>query len=107
MTLQRTRHELLAGLSRVTLVEALGASYFATAHLPGAVNLTPDSVDEMAATLLPDRAAEIVVYSADARCTCAHGVIRRLRALGYEHVYWYAEGKEGWAAAGLPLEVSA
>ena len=106
MTLQRTRNELLADLSRVTLVEALGTSYFANAHLPGALNLTPDRVDEMAATLLPDRGADIVVYSADERCACAHGVIRRLTALGYRRVSWYAEGKEGWAAAGLPLEVS-
>ena len=107
MIRRRTREDLLAQLSRVTLVEALGAPYYANAHLPGAVNLTPDRVDELAATLLPDPTADIVVYSADERCACAHGVIRRLAALGYERLSWYAEGKAGWTAAGLPLEVSA
>jgi rhodanese-related sulfurtransferase len=46
------------------LVETLAPEYFAKGHLPGAINLPPDQVEQLAPTLLPDQAAEIVVYCA-------------------------------------------
>lgn len=46
----------------VTLVETLPESHYHEAHLPGAINLPPDRVREMAPQLLPDKDAEIVVY---------------------------------------------
>jgi rhodanese-related sulfurtransferase len=44
------------------LVETLAPSYYSHSHLPGAINLPPDQVRELAPRLLPDKAAEIVVY---------------------------------------------
>jgi rhodanese-related sulfurtransferase len=46
------------------LVETLPATAYHHAHLPGAINLPPDSVSRLAAQLLPDKGAEIVVYCA-------------------------------------------
>jgi rhodanese-related sulfurtransferase len=46
------------------LVETLPATTYHHAHLPGAINLPPDQVTQLAPTLLPDKAAEIVVYCA-------------------------------------------
>jgi rhodanese-related sulfurtransferase len=46
------------------LVETLPATAYHHAHLPGAVNLPPDRVAELAPQLLPDKSAEIVVYCA-------------------------------------------
>lgn len=46
------------------LVETLPATAYHHAHLPGAINLPPDRVKELAPTLLPDRNADIVVYCA-------------------------------------------
>jgi rhodanese-related sulfurtransferase len=46
------------------LVETLPAIAFHHAHLPGAINLPPNQVTELALALLPDRNAEIVVYCA-------------------------------------------
>ena len=43
------------------LVETLPKVAYDHAHLPGAINLPPDEVKD-AATLLPDKTAEIVVY---------------------------------------------
>lgn len=45
------------------LVETLPAEKFKT-HLPGALNLPPDQVKQLAPQLLPDKNAEIVVYCA-------------------------------------------
>jgi hypothetical protein len=46
------------------LVETLAPEYFNHAHLPGAINLPPDRVREMAPKLLPEKTADIVVYCA-------------------------------------------
>ena len=60
-----TRDELKAKLDRrepVTLLEALPPRYFLDRHLPGAVNLPPNKVKELAPTVLPEKTADIVVY---------------------------------------------
>jgi len=46
------------------LVETLPATAYHHAHLPGAINLPPDQVTQLAPSVLPDKAAEIVVYCA-------------------------------------------
>lgn len=46
------------------LVETLPVEYYRHTHLPGAVNLPPDRIAELAPTLLPDKDADIVVYCA-------------------------------------------
>ena len=46
------------------LVETLPETAFHHAHLPGAINLPPDRVRELAPVLLSDKEADIVVYCA-------------------------------------------
>jgi rhodanese-related sulfurtransferase len=96
----RTR---LTGSVRPVLVEALGTAFYADAHLPGAVNIPPGDVDRLAPHLLPDVAAEIVVYCSGA-CTSSAAVARRLEQLGYAAVSVYEGGKEEWVEHGLPVE---
>ena len=47
------------------LVETLPLPYYRHTHLPNAINLPPNQVKELAPTLLPDKAAEIIVYCAN------------------------------------------
>ena len=47
-----------------TLVETLPAIAYEHAHLPGAINLPPDQIRDLAPKLLPNKNAEIVVYCA-------------------------------------------
>ncbi len=59
------REELKTKLDRgddFVLVEALPEKYYRRAHLPGAVNLPPDRVEEMAPELLSGKGTEVVVY---------------------------------------------
>jgi len=44
------------------LVETLPAEKFKHAHLPGALNIPPEQLKQLAPQLLPDKNAEIVVY---------------------------------------------
>ncbi len=62
-----SRDELKAKIDRreqFVLVETLPPPAYQHAHLPGAINLPPDQVEQLAPTLLPDPTAEIVVYCA-------------------------------------------
>ena len=63
-----TREELQAKIARgdrFHLFEVLGKGYWRKHHLPGARNLPPDEVTALAPQLVPDKAAEIVVYCWD------------------------------------------
>lgn len=109
MTNEISRNELHRRLSSdtaPTLVEALGAAYFADAHLPGAINIPPDQVDRLAPTLLPDLEAPIVVYCSGT-CQNSEIVARRLVELGYGSVRVYLGGKEDWVEHDLPVERAA
>ena len=46
------------------LVETLSQEKYRKAHLPGAVNLPPDRIRELAPMLLPEKSAETIVYCA-------------------------------------------
>ena len=62
-----SRDELKSKVDRkepFTLVETLPRTAYEHAHLPGAINLPPDQIKELAPKLLPDKAADIVVYCA-------------------------------------------
>ena len=106
MTTPISRQDLQDRLARgepTVLVEALGAAYFADAHLPGAINIPPHEVDRLAPSLLPDLGAPIVVYgSGTGRNSSA--AAERLAELGYHDVHVYMAGKEDWIEHGLPVE---
>ena len=60
-----SREELKGKMDRgegFTLVETLQEVAYHHGHLPGAINLPPDRVRELAPGLLPDKGAEIIVY---------------------------------------------
>lgn len=94
----------IEGGEQFALVDALSALSFVQSRPPGAVNIPPERVDELAPRLIPDRAAEIVVYCMSLDCDSSIEVGRRLVELGYANVRHYAEGKRGWAKAGLQFE---
>ena len=98
-------HRSLRNGMPLTLVEALGPAYFDDAHLPGAVNIPPDQVDRLAPALLPDPAAQIVVYCSGT-CHNSEVAAQRLVDLGYRDVHVYLGGKEDWVEHGLPVERS-
>jgi rhodanese-related sulfurtransferase len=86
------------------LVDALAPMSFARSHLPGAINLPLEWVDERGPRRIPDLDTEVVVYCVDADCDSSVLVAERLIELGYRNVRHYPGGKRDWVEAGLPLE---
>ncbi len=110
MKLTLTRAEvqaLLAADSQTTLIEALPPEYYQAGHLPGAINIPHDQIAAQAATLLPEKDTAVVVYCASASCSNSRQAAQTLRALGYDRVFEYTDGKQDWQDAGLPLETTA
>lgn len=103
ITRQEIEKKLSAG-DDFMIVEALGPMYFEDAHLPGALNLPHDRIDELAAEVLPDKSAFVVVYCSNTACQKSTVAGHRLVELGYTNVHVYVEGKQDWIEAGLPVE---
>ena len=104
-----TRQELQAAIDagEVVVVETLGPLYYEDAHLPGAINIPHTEVAGLAPQLLPDKAAAIVTYCSNTACRNSEIAAAQLRSLGYSDVRKYAEGKDDWREAGLPLHSGA
>jgi rhodanese-related sulfurtransferase len=50
---------------KISVVETLAPERFREAHIPGALNIPPERVKELAPQLLPNKDAEIVTYCAN------------------------------------------
>ena len=87
------------------LVEVLPPLMFHQAHLPNAVNLPPQQVEERVATLVPDKNAEVVVYCESVRCEASRLAAEKLEKMGYANLSIYEGGKEDWMSARLPVEI--
>jgi len=102
-----TRNELQARLAAnpgLVLLEALPAKYYDDWHLPGARHFPHDQARASAPAVVPDKAAEIVVYCASSSCQNSHIAASVLQQLGYANVAVYAGGKQDWSEAGLAVE---
>jgi rhodanese-related sulfurtransferase len=51
----------------IKVVETLAPERYREAHIPGALNIPPDKIKELAPQVLPNKNAEIVTY-----CTNTH-----------------------------------
>ncbi len=100
-----TRDELHQAIEHdsVTVVETLRAEHFAQGHLPGAIHIHFEEIAERAPELLPDRDAAIVTYCSNPLCRNSEIAANQLTAMGYTNVRKYADGKDDWRDAGLPL----
>jgi rhodanese-related sulfurtransferase len=90
-----------------TELETLRTEHFEQGHLPGALHIHFEAIAEKAPALLPDKQAAIVTYCSNTACRNSEIAANQLAAMGYTNVRKYAEGKQDWQEAGLPLEVSA
>jgi len=50
---------------QITVVETLAPERYNEAHIPGALNIPPERIKELAPQVLPNKNAEIVTYCAN------------------------------------------
>ena len=100
------REELLARLEHgdVVVIDVRPTGEYAAGHLPGAISVPPEEIDELLDELPADR--EIVAYCRGPYCVYADDAIRRLAAHG-RSARRLREGVPEWRRLGGPVEVSA
>lgn len=92
---------------KIVLIEALPESYYEDGHLPGALQILPEKIKELAPQLLTDKNQLIVTYCANTTCPNSKTAAELLTDIGYTNVAEYIEGKQDWIEAGLPVEKGA
>jgi rhodanese-related sulfurtransferase len=58
-------HSKLDQKQGITVVETLAPERYREAHIPGALNIPPERIKELAPQLLPNKDVEIVTYCAN------------------------------------------
>ncbi|WP_404418051.1 ArsR/SmtB family transcription factor [Marinospirillum sp.] len=99
----KSTQELWADLQagRVQLLDVRSEDEFQAGHLPSALNLPADQLDQLLDRLPRDQ--PLVAYCRGPYCVLSHQVVERLRSLGFQ-VTRYEEGYPEWKAAGLPVD---
>ncbi|KKC40998.1 ArsR family transcriptional regulator [Devosia epidermidihirudinis] len=87
----------------VTLLDVRPADEFAAGHLPGAINVTLEELEQRLSEF-PDK-REIVAYCRGPYCMLSLDAARALRQRGYT-VRRLQEGLPEWRAAGYPVQMS-
>jgi rhodanese-related sulfurtransferase/DNA-binding transcriptional ArsR family regulator len=99
-----TREQLVDRLARgdVVIVDVRPGGEYAAGHLPGAIWLPPDQLDELIDQLPAD--GDIVAYCRGPYCVYADDAVRRLQGRG-RRALRLEEGLPEWRHAGHPVEV--
>jgi rhodanese-related sulfurtransferase len=83
------------------VVDVRPESEYQAGHIPGALSLPHDALEERLHVLPMDQ--EIIVYSRGPYCAFADTAVRQLRESGHRAVR-FALGLPDWRAAGLPVD---
>lgn len=100
-----SREELVARLSagQVTVLDVRPEGEYALGHLPGAINIPAEELENRLADLPKSR--EIVAYCRGPYCVMSFEAVAVLRAKGY-NVRRLEDGFPEWKAAGLAVEAA-
>lgn len=101
-----SRETLLERLNegRVTVLDVRPSDEFGSGHLPGALNVPVEALEERLGELDPGQ--EIVAYCRGAYCVMSFEAVAALRDRGFS-ARRLEDGFPEWRAAGLPVETGA
>jgi len=88
------------------LVDVLGKESYEARHVPTAINIPVDEIENRASSELPDKNKEIVVYCASTDCQASPRAAKKLVELGYTNVVDYEAGIAGWQDVGYEFKES-
>ncbi|HED33306.1 MAG TPA: metalloregulator ArsR/SmtB family transcription factor [Gammaproteobacteria bacterium] len=99
------RDELMARVEQglVTVIDVRPQEEYAAGHLPGAINIPPDELEQRLQALDPEQ--EVVAYCRGPHCVMSYDAVDKLRQIGVR-ASRLEEGFPEWKSAGYPVELS-
>jgi rhodanese-related sulfurtransferase len=96
---------IASGDSLLAVLDARLPEDYAGGHLPGALNLSVDNLDEFYAPLKAklERTNRIIVYCDGGDCELSHDLAEALKGYGHKRVQLFAGGIAAWTEAGEKL----
>lgn len=86
------------------LIDVLPKEKYESQHLPGAINIPVNEIEDRIKEEVPEKDKEIVVYCANTKCQASPKAAEKLEDLGYTDVKDFEEGLAGWQEAGYEFE---
>lgn len=99
------RDELMQRVKQglVTVLDVRPHSEYAAGHLPGAINVLPEELEQRLLGLDPN--LEVVAYCRGPHCVMSFDAVEKLRSKGIK-ASRLEDGFPEWKSAGLPVEIS-
>jgi rhodanese-related sulfurtransferase len=88
----------------VFIIDARPASKDDGSRIPSAKPIPFDATIENVTANLPDKNALIIVYCQNTACGASDYLANQLVKWGYQQVFRYPEGLDGWIAAGYSVD---
>ena len=87
-------------------VDSRSMEVFAAGHIKNAINLPDHQFDEWIEDFIgrTNPKTEIITYCDGIGCSQAKDLAEKLCAIGYEHVFYFAEGYEAWVKCRMPIQ---
>ncbi len=100
------REELMQRVEQglVTVIDVRPEEEYAAGHLPGAVNIPPQELEQRLQLL--DAGQQIVAYCRGSHCVYSYNAVHQLRERGFT-ASRLEDGFPEWKGAGYPVELSA
>lgn len=87
----------------VTVIDVRPSEEYVAGHLPGAINIPPDELEQRLQAL--DSQQEVVAYCRGPHCVFSFNAVQQLRGAGVK-ANRLEDGFPEWKSAGLPVELS-
>lgn len=95
-------HDMLHGDDDIVVIDVLSPEYFRKQHLPKAINIPLDHLEELVTELI-EHHRKIVVYCYNSECQASVQAAQKLVEMGYEDVADLEVGIEGYKQAGFAV----
>jgi len=87
----------------VTVIDVRPSEEYVAGHLPGAINIPPDELEQRLQAL--DKQQEVVAYCRGPHCVYSYNAVQKLRKAGLQ-ASRLEDGFPEWKSAGLPVELT-